>query len=126
MAIGVTMAEQRHLLGSRSEDLAAEYLLGEGYRILERNATFKVGELDIVALDGDTLVFVEVRSRSDPDQVHPAATVTRRKQRQIVRAAMAYCQDNRITDRMIRFDVVAVLGLEGEIELYKNAFEAGR
>ena len=120
------MTDPRHQLGSWSEDLAAAHLLDRGYRILERNATYKVGELDIVAEDDDTLVFVEVRARTDPDQVHPAATVTRRKQRQIVRAAMAYCQDHRIRDKMIRFDVVAVLGPEGEIELYQNAFEAGR
>ncbi len=120
------MADPRHAYGSRSEDQAAAFLEARGYRIRERNARYKVGELDIVADDGETLVFVEVRARTRPDQVHPAATVTPRKQRQIVRAAMAYCQDHRIADRMIRFDVVAVLGDEGEIELIQNAFDAGR
>jgi putative endonuclease len=87
---------------------------------------YRVGELDIVAQDGETLVFVEVRARSNPHQVHPAATVTWSKQRQIVRAAMAYCQDHKAFDRLIRFDVVAVLGPDNRIEIFKNAFEACR
>ena len=120
------MADPRHTYGSRSEDQAAAYLQARGYLIRARNARYKVGEIDIVAEDGETLVFIEVRARTDPDQVHPAATVTPRKQRQIVRAAMAYCQDHRIRDQMIRFDVVAVLGLDGEIELIQDAFDAGR
>jgi len=120
------VADPRHELGSEAERRAAAYLTEQGYKILDRNVSYKVGELDIVAMDGDTLVFVEVRSRTHHDQVHPAATVTRRKQRQIVRSAMAYCQDHKIQDTMIRFDVVAVLGPKGEIELFPNAFEAGR
>jgi putative endonuclease len=119
-------SDPRHQLGTAAEDQAAEFLKQRGYRILARNVAYKVGEVDIVAEDGDTLVFVEVRSRTDPDQVHPAATVTKKKQRQIVRTAMAYCQHHQIRDTMIRFDVVAVLGPEGGIELYQNAFEAGR
>ena len=119
-------SDPRHQLGTAAEQSAADFLVKNGYQILDRNVTYKVGEVDIVALDGDTLVFVEVRSRSHPDQVHPAATVTRRKQLQIVRAAMAYCQDHDIQDTMIRFDVIAVLGNKGKIELFPNAFEAGR
>ena len=119
-------SDPRHELGVTSEDQAAIFLKKKGYRILDRNVASKVGEVDIVAEDGETLVFVEVRSRTDPDQVHPAATVTKKKQRQIVRTAMAYCQHHKIRDTMIRFDVVAVLGPRGEIELYQNAFEAGR
>jgi putative endonuclease len=119
-------SDPRHELGVAAEDQAEVFLKKKGYRILDRNVAYKVGEVDIVAEDGETLVFVEVRSRTDPDQVHPAATVTKKKQRQIVRTAMAYCQDHKIRDTMIRFDVVAVLGPGGEIELYQNAFEAGR
>jgi putative endonuclease len=119
-------ADPRHRLGASAEERAAEYLEAHGYRILERNATNRLGEVDLVAEDGEILVFVEVRSRSHPGQVHPAATVTRRKQQQVVRAAMAWCQQHRVKDRMLRFDVVAVLGPAGEIELYQNAFEAGR
>ena len=116
--------ETRQSLGQSSEDLAAAFLKKHGYRIIVRNKRFKIGEIDIVAMDGDTLVFIEVRSRSDPAQVHPAETITPRKKQQIIRAAMAYCQDEGITDTMIRFDVIAVLGPENEIELIRNAFEA--
>ncbi|HOX44275.1 MAG TPA: YraN family protein [Myxococcota bacterium] len=119
-------ADPRHRLGASAEDRAAEYLVAHGYRIVERNATNRLGEIDLVAEDGEVLVFVEVRSRSHPDQVHPAATVTRKKQQQIVRTALAWCALHRVRDRMLRFDVVAVLGPEGAIELYQNAFEAGR
>jgi putative endonuclease len=119
-------ADQRKSMGSIAEEQAAVYLAERGYQIMERNVSFRVGELDIVAMDGETLVFVEVRSRTHPDQVHPAATVTRRKQGQIIRAAKAYCQDRNIRDTMIRFDVVAVLGTGGEIELFQNAFETVR
>jgi putative endonuclease len=118
--------DPRHKLGADSEDRAVEYLETLGYKIIERNIQLKIGEIDIVAYDGDTLVFVEVRSRTRPNQVHPATTITPTKKRHIVRCAMAYCQSHNITDTMIRFDVVAVLGPQGEIELFKNAFEAGR
>lgn len=120
------MSDPRHQLGHWAEDLAVAHLQNSGYEILERNLRYKVGEVDVVAKDHDTLVFVEVRSRSDPEQVHPAATITRHKQRQIIKVAMTYCKERAIQDCMIRFDVVAVLGLDGQLELYQNAFDAGR
>ncbi|NMB74173.1 MAG: YraN family protein [Myxococcales bacterium] len=119
-------SDPRHLFGHEAEERAAAFLTEQGYRILERNLRTRLGEVDIVAMDGDTLVFVEVRSRRDASAVHPAATVNRRKQRQVVRVAMLYCQKHTVRDTMIRFDVVAVLGERGPIELIRNAFEAGR
>jgi putative endonuclease len=119
------LSDSRQALGQSSEDLAAAYLERLGYQIRARNKRFKIGEIDIIATDGDTLVFVEVRSRSDPSQVHPAETITPRKKQQIIRAAMAYCQDEGIRDTMLRFDVVAVLGPGNEVEHIQNAFEAG-
>lgn len=118
--------DPRHVLGAGAEERAAAFLEQQGLHILERNVKLKVGEIDMVATDGDTLVFVEVRARTHPDQVHPAATVTPAKQRRVVRCAMAYCQQRKVRDTMIRFDVVAVLGPRGGIEHYPNAFEAGR
>lgn len=120
------MTDRRRLFGDSSEELAVQCLRESGYKVLERNVRFKVGEIDVVAEDSETLVFVEVRARTDPEQIHPAATVTRRKQLQIIRAAMTYLQERGIRDRMVRFDVVAVLGPLGECELLQNAFEAGR
>lgn len=118
--------QARQSLGRESEDRAVAFLEKCGYKILGRNRRFKLGEIDIIAKDGETLVFVEVRSRSDPLQVHPAETITPKKKRQIVLSAMAYCQDEGITDTMIRFDVVVVLGPKEEVQLIQNAFEAGR
>ncbi len=118
--------DPRHSFGTNSEQSASDYLENSGYRILARNVSSKLGEIDIIAMDGETLVFIEVRSRTRSDQVHPAATVTRKKQLQIIRCATAWCQKHRIRDTMIRFDVVAVLGPKGKIELYQNAFEANR
>ena len=120
------MSDPRHRLGHWAEELAVSHLEERGYEILERNLRYNLGEVDVVAKDDDTLVFIEVRSRSDPDQVHPAATVTRHKQRQIIKVAMTYCKERSIEDCMIRFDVVAVLGRDGQLELYQNAFDAGR
>ncbi|RLB57241.1 MAG: YraN family protein [Deltaproteobacteria bacterium] len=117
---------ERQRLGNRSEELVCQYLAGLGFEIVERNATFKVGEIDIVAREGDTLVFVEVRSRSEGSEVHPAATVNRRKQRQIIKAALAWCQNHRVEEVMLRFDVAAVFWPQGRVELIRNAFEAGR
>ena len=116
--------DPRKLQGQDAEDRAAAHLEAQGFEVLERNARYKVGEIDIVAREGETLCFVEVRSRSHPGQVHPAATVDRRKQRQIIKAAMAYCQHHRVRDTMLRFDVVAITGRD--IELIRNAFEAWR
>ncbi len=118
---------ERRRVGFSWEDRAADYLRRQGLDILERNVESKLGELDIVARDQDTLVFVEVRGRTHPDEVHPACTVTRKKQLQVVRCAQLYCLQQHIpADVMIRFDVVAVLGPEGELEWFENAFEAGR
>jgi len=118
---------ERRRVGFCWEGLAADYLRSQGLAILERNVESRFGELDIVAADGDTLVFVEVRGRTHPDEVHPACTVTRKKQLQVVRCARLYCLQKKISSGvMIRFDVVAVMGPDGELEWFPNAFEAGR
>ncbi len=119
------MSNLRGQLGSEAEDLAVDFLERHGLRVVDRNARFKVGEIDIVARDGEVIVFVEVRSRTRPD-VHPAATVTLPKRRHIVRAAEAYLQRHRLGHLMSRFDVVAVSLADGSVEHFPNAFEAGR
>ena len=119
------MTDYRGVMGSEAEDLAAAYLESIGLEIVERNIRFKVGELDMVARDGEVIVFVEVRSRTRPD-IHPAATVTLPKRRRIARAAQAYLQRHRLWHLMARFDVVAVSLSEGSVEHIANAFEAVR
>jgi len=113
-------------LGKLGEDLAASYLEKKGYLIKERNFRFRAGEIDIVALDDDVLVFVEVKSRSGVEYGSPAEAVTFRKQQQIAKTALFYINKHELHNFNARFDVVSVLinGTQAaQIELIKNAFE---
>lgn len=108
--------------GVRGESLAAKYLEErEGYRILAKNVNFSgAGELDIVAMDGSTLAFVEVRFRSSEICGHPFDSVDKRKCAKTVRAAACYLSEYKPKFQDVRFDIVAVVG--EEIELMKDAF----
>ena len=113
--------------GSRYEDLACGYLRRKGYKILDRNVYLMRKELDIVALDGDTVVFIEVKGRRTDAFGLPAEAVDRAKQRRILGVATAYLKKNRLRDRHCRFDVVGVRsGAEGKllIDHIENAFDA--
>jgi len=93
--------------GEQAERQAEDYLKARGWTILERNFRTRFGEIDLVARDGDTVVFVEVRSRSSDSFGSPEETVTREKRRRIIRTAQAYAQSRRL-DAAMRFDVVAL------------------
>lgn len=115
------------LFGHRGERLAANFLKRKGYRILARNCRSRWGEIDLVALDGDCLVFVEVKTRASDDKGRPHDAVTLTKQRQITRAATAWLQRYRLHQHRCRFDVVAIVWRTGEeplIEHIPSAFEA--
>ncbi len=112
-------------LGRAAEDRAAEMLRAKGYFILARNFKFKhMGELDIVARHGDTLVFVEVKYRRYRSYGPPEASMSPRKCATIRRVAQAWMLRNRYHGVPVRFDVVAVEQLGGteEIRHYANAF----
>ena len=117
----------RGLLGSRGERRAASYLAKHGFQVVARGVTNQFGEIDLVTLDGDTIVFVEVRTRRSLDAGHPAESVTPEKQARLTRAALAFLKQKKLLDRRSRFDVVALLWPDGvrepQIEHYKNAFE---
>jgi putative endonuclease len=98
--------------GASAETRACELLVRAGYQIVERNFRCKSGELDIVARDGDTLCFVEVRSRAGDGHGHAAETVGRRKQLQVARVAQWYASVRQPTFTSARFDVVAFTGDE--------------
>ncbi|HVV87886.1 MAG TPA: YraN family protein, partial [Kofleriaceae bacterium] len=98
-------------IGQRGEDRAARALAAAGYRIVERNVRLRAGELDAVAYDGETLCFVEVRSRKDELHGTPEETVVRAKQRRLVLAARAWLARYPTVDPC-RFDVVAIVGSE--------------
>jgi putative endonuclease len=110
--------------GREGEDSAARHLARHGYRIVGRNFRTARGEIDLIATDRDTLVFVEVKARSDNHMGTPEAAVDQRKQERIRRAAEWYCARYKMLDRRIRFDVVAISGNgpARRIEVLKDAF----
>lgn len=113
-------------LGERGEDAAARYLKRKGYRILARHLDSRLGELDIVAVDGRTVVFVEVKTRATTDAGHPAEAIDEQKQRRMTQAALAYLKSHRLLNQSARFDVVAINWPDGSrqpmIEHFENAF----
>ena len=119
------MQDKRQQFGKKSEDLAVWYLKKNGYKILEQNYRTRLGEIDIIARDKKTLVFVEVKSRRSIRYGSPKWSVTHQKQRKISMVALQYLKKTRQTDAAARFDVVAVISNrdEPQIEVVKNAFE---
>ena len=99
----------RIALGRRGERIAERHLRRHGYRILERNFRGAGAEIDLVAMDGETLVFVEVKTRRTARTGMPQEAVNSHKQRHLRRAGEVYAQRHRAHDRPIRFDVVAIL-----------------
>jgi len=110
--------------GRRAEQLACTHLQAQGYTILERNARYPVGEIDIVAQEGSTLCFVEVRSTGSQQWGGPLASITDRKRRHLINAARWYLQYSRTSLPEIRFDVVAIdwQARGPAIELIRGAF----
>lgn len=107
-------------IGAHAEILAAQLLRRAGLNILERNFRCKAGELDIVAADGDTLVFVEVRSRGDADHGHAGDTIGYAKRRQVARVAAYYLALRVPPYAQCRFDVIAITG--GCVEHLRDAW----
>lgn len=95
--------------GRAGEDEACKFLIGLGYKIVKRNFVYgRVGEIDIVAQDGDTLVFIEVKARTNYKYGLPEESIDRRKQAQLKRVAGMYFYVNKLQDVSCRFDVIAV------------------
>src|SRR3954464_1383022 len=117
----------RHLrLGVRGENLACQFLRKNGYTILYRNFKGRTGgEIDVICRDRDTLVFVEVKTRTREDFGRPVEAVNREKQNSIARGALAWLRLLDDPDILFRFDVVEVIIAEGappRLELMQNAF----
>lgn len=107
--------------GALGEDLACAYLKGRGYRILERNYTRPTGEIDIIARDGETIAFIEVKARATVRYGQPAEAVTPAKRAHILRTALIYISERDLTDAPLRFDIIEVLS--GEINHILAAFD---
>src|SRR6516165_3078652 len=106
----------RRWFGSRSERAAARYLRRQGCRILTRNYSCPLGELDLVALDGDCVVFVEVRSTGNEDTERPALSVDATKQKRLTALALCFLQQKRLLNYPARFDVLAISWPAGQRE----------
>jgi putative endonuclease len=108
--------------GSGAEARALAYLQGQGLRLLERNWRCKLGELDLVMQDGDTVAVVEVRSRARSDRGTAAETVDRRKQARLVRATRVWlARRPEFAEQPLRFDVVTLDA--GALEWRREAFD---
>ncbi len=114
---------KRLSFGRRGENLAARHLRRRGYRILVRNFCAAGAEIDLVAMERETLVFVEVKARQGTSMGEPAEAVDEHKCERIRRAAEVYASVRRV-ENPIRFDVVAIIGIgrARKLELLKDAF----
>jgi putative endonuclease len=119
------MTQDRLSLGKKGEELAITQLMALKYKILERNFKCRLGEIDIIARDKSTLVFIEVKTRATKDFGGPAAAVHERKQRQLSKVALVYLNQKKLFNIPARFDVVAVelLPPAPRIEVIQNAFD---
>ncbi len=115
-------------LGPAGEQVATAHLRHLGYQILERGHRQRLGEIDIIALDGPCIVFVEVKSWASDVAGDPSQAVDRRKQEKLTRAALVYLKQRRLLDQPARFDVVSVVWPSAsptpQIRHFKHAFEA--
>lgn len=117
-------------IGTRYEQAAGAYLESLGYRVVEYNYRCRLGEIDIIARDGEYLVFCEVKYRTDESKGMPAEAVDVRKQRIISKCALYYITSHGLSYLPCRFDVIGILGREDAgrksvptIQLYKDAFD---
>jgi putative endonuclease len=120
------MTHARIALGKTGEDLACQELTRRGYAILARRCRQRRGEIDIIARDGPTLVFVEVKARDSHEFGDAAEAVTARKRHRLTQLALEYLMRHHLTDCPCRFDVVSVHFEAGVpvVEVFQNAFDA--
>ncbi len=120
------MSFKRLKLGNDGEDLASKFLHKKGYKIITRNFRTQNGEIDIIAVNNDVLIFIEVKTRKSNFLESPFAAVTKRKQQQISRVAQEYLSKNNMFDKDARFDVISI-SIDNthspQIEHLENAFD---
>lgn len=111
--------------GKKGEELACRFLTDKGFRILERNYRFHKGEIDIIAKDNETLVFIEVKYRQSLEYGFPENAITKDKIQQLRKIAGAYLFERKVDNMTCRFDVVAIIEVnkgKPTINHYFNAF----
>ena len=113
-------------LGRRGENAAAKYLQKRGYVIVARGFRGRIGEIDLIAVQGRTVVFIEVKTRTAHDAGHPSEAVDEPKQRRIIQTALAYLKRHDLLECSARFDIIAVTwpesGKRPAIEHFQDAF----
>ena len=120
------MLNNNQKFGEKSESIASDYLAKKmGYKILQKNYRTKIGEIDIIAKDGNTIVFIEVKARRSLFYGSSKYAVTFGKQKKISMVALYYLKTKKLSNAKARFDVVAINFSRKvpEIEIIKNAFE---
>ena len=113
--------ENKRQKGAAYEQIAAAHLISKGYEIQEFNYRCKMGEIDIIARDGEYLVFVEVKYRKSTASGHPLEAVTATKQKAISKTALLYMKKHGLEYMPVRFDVVGMV--DEQVTLIKNAFD---
>ncbi len=122
------MTLQTKALGRNGEELAVTYLQKKGYRILERNYRNVLGEMDIIALEKDTICFVEVKTRKGARFGSPLEAISRQKQFKLAQVALSYLKSRHKLDKKTRFDIITVIPRASQdpaVELIRNVFEVG-
>ena len=114
---------QKNIYGKTSEIIASNFLKQKGYKILATNYKNKIGEIDIIAKDKKTIVFIEVKARNSKAFGHPFEAIDSEKQLKIRRVAELYLITKHLTESPCRFDAISILGTEDyEIEHIENVF----
>jgi putative endonuclease len=103
------MEKNRKQIGEIGERFAEKYLIDLGFELVERNHRNKLGEIDLVMRDGETLVFVEVKAKVGEEMGRPEEMVNKSKLKQVTRVAQIYVLENGLDDALLRLDVVAVV-----------------
>lgn len=117
-----------HLLGEKGEKAAARFLERQGFEILEQNWKCKHGEADLIVCDENTLIFVEVKTRSNCDKGLPEDAITKNKRVRYEKIAVSYLKASDFTDIAVRFDVVTILVVSADrafLRHHINAFSVG-
>ena len=114
---------ERHVIGKNGEDIAEEYLIDNGYEIIQRNFSCKQGEIDIIAKDKDEYVFVEVKTRTNRNYGNPAAAVTFYKRKHIIKSVEYYLFLRKLENEYVRIDVIEIFQEKEEYRInhIKNA-----
>jgi len=119
------VSKEKFPLGSIAEEEAAKFLKKKGYRIIARNYRNRLGEIDIIAYEGKTLTFIEVKARRNTRFGLPEEAISDSKKRHISKAALVFLKEKGLFNQKARFDVLSITYLQEapRIRLIKNAFE---